>query len=281
MPEEAVGAVNLARLTGTLTILPSALYMCCQLSSKDLLRGVTLSDGTIEKLNDGDVERCFDAREEVMRQNINSMLRLWQPDTARACSTPTFCKHALEVQAEAVRLVESGTFRGYDLFSTFVDPLKEAPQLCASCDEMIRGRANTTMRKHWALLPAMLNLKIPGWVGSEGEGNRTVSGDDVLEKGEHEPQHAVDVPPEHDSDDTGEDATEEDTIDGEDDDSDEGTVNLEDAEGTEATLDVNDDSDDETGEYATPRRYVTNGDEDETGYIGSDDFLFGAFYPTA
>ncbi|KAH9835446.1 uncharacterized protein C8Q71DRAFT_710409, partial [Rhodofomes roseus] len=95
MPEEAVGAVNLARLTGTLTILPSALYMCCQLSSKDLLRGVTLSDGTIEKLNEGDVERCFDAREEVMRQNINSMLRLWQPDTARACSTPTFCKHAL------------------------------------------------------------------------------------------------------------------------------------------------------------------------------------------
>ncbi|KAH9932341.1 uncharacterized protein B0H18DRAFT_1102473 [Fomitopsis serialis] len=41
-------AVNVARLTNTPSILPSASYVCCQLPNHDLLDGASHSDGTVE-----------------------------------------------------------------------------------------------------------------------------------------------------------------------------------------------------------------------------------------
>ncbi|KAH9948565.1 hypothetical protein B0H21DRAFT_733074 [Amylocystis lapponica] len=43
-------AVNLGRLTGEASILPTALYFCCQLKGDWIVNGITLADGTTEKL---------------------------------------------------------------------------------------------------------------------------------------------------------------------------------------------------------------------------------------
>ena len=65
--EEAIGVVNLARLTGTEAILPTAMVVCCQLDVKDLIHGFTLEDGSREKLSDEDVVRCMAAKHTLSR----------------------------------------------------------------------------------------------------------------------------------------------------------------------------------------------------------------------
>ncbi|KAI0640931.1 hypothetical protein C8Q79DRAFT_873204, partial [Trametes meyenii] len=67
-----IAAVNLARLTGTLDILPYAMYMCFLLDGK-LLDGWTREDGTVEYLNSQDFRRCLDARAAIVKEINKSM----------------------------------------------------------------------------------------------------------------------------------------------------------------------------------------------------------------
>ena len=54
-PPDAIAAVNLARLTHADSVLPTALYLCCQLDG-ELAAGVERPDGTTERLEQRDLE---------------------------------------------------------------------------------------------------------------------------------------------------------------------------------------------------------------------------------
>ncbi|KAH9922084.1 uncharacterized protein B0H18DRAFT_846023, partial [Fomitopsis serialis] len=58
---DAIQAVNIARLTGTDSMLPSALFICCQLDPYDLLHGSPRPDGTLERLRSRDIVHCINA----------------------------------------------------------------------------------------------------------------------------------------------------------------------------------------------------------------------------
>lgn len=58
----AITAVNLAHLTNTPSILPTALYACCQLPDDNLLEGAVHSDGTTDTLNRSDLVKCLKAK---------------------------------------------------------------------------------------------------------------------------------------------------------------------------------------------------------------------------
>ncbi|KAH9829564.1 uncharacterized protein C8Q71DRAFT_863137 [Rhodofomes roseus] len=58
----AIIAVNLARLTGTTSLLPAALYCCCQMNARELMDGYERSDGTVDRLSKEDLERCIDGK---------------------------------------------------------------------------------------------------------------------------------------------------------------------------------------------------------------------------
>ena len=57
--------VNLARLTETTSILPVVLYSCTQLSVRELSSGTVHSDGGLDILDRGDLERCLEARTQL------------------------------------------------------------------------------------------------------------------------------------------------------------------------------------------------------------------------
>ncbi|GBE89310.1 hypothetical protein SCP_1503180 [Sparassis crispa] len=63
---DAIAAVNLARVIGCRSMLPAALYRCCQLSAAELCGGVSRGDGHTEQLSAEDVERCIDAKARLM-----------------------------------------------------------------------------------------------------------------------------------------------------------------------------------------------------------------------
>ncbi|KAL6298835.1 hypothetical protein BKA93DRAFT_713268, partial [Sparassis latifolia] len=56
---DAMSAVNLARIANAPSLLPVALYYCCQLDIYELCRGVPRADGTTERLSSEDMDRCI------------------------------------------------------------------------------------------------------------------------------------------------------------------------------------------------------------------------------
>ncbi|KAL6308557.1 hypothetical protein BKA93DRAFT_519250 [Sparassis latifolia] len=104
-PEDAIAAVNLARLTQTDSILPSALYGCCCLDTHTLLHGMRHADGSSDKLSQEDLERCVEGRIKLMEANTRELrwvLRLNQ--ASPACSQKWHCTVKLrELPAKAHR----------------------------------------------------------------------------------------------------------------------------------------------------------------------------------
>lgn len=72
----AIGVVNIARLFGCTSMLPTAFLACCNFL--DAL-GFKREDGTLEELSDDDLVRCSDAKGVLTRQ-LNTAL-------VRACGT--------------------------------------------------------------------------------------------------------------------------------------------------------------------------------------------------
>ncbi|CDO74887.1 hypothetical protein BN946_scf185004.g37, partial [Trametes cinnabarina] len=60
-PPDAIAAVNLARLTHADSVLPTALYLCCQLDG-ELTAGVEKPDGSTERLDAKDLELVLRGR---------------------------------------------------------------------------------------------------------------------------------------------------------------------------------------------------------------------------
>ncbi|RPD58576.1 hypothetical protein L226DRAFT_466520 [Lentinus tigrinus ALCF2SS1-7] len=71
----AIAAVNLARLTDTPSILPSAFYHCALLQSRVLL-GFTREDGSKEYLSQDDLGRCMDGMPKLIASRNTTTLGL-------------------------------------------------------------------------------------------------------------------------------------------------------------------------------------------------------------
>ena len=83
--EHAIGVVNLARLTGELSLLPLALLVCCQLGAC-ILRGFEYSDGAHEELAPADLAMCLEA-----------VPRLALAGAATIAGTPTLSPSSLKM----------------------------------------------------------------------------------------------------------------------------------------------------------------------------------------
>lgn len=162
--EDAIAAVKLARLTGTFSLLPTALYTCSQLSSPTLLFGVFRDDtsGTVEKLAEDDIVRCLDAREALTRLNLLSTFQVWNPRVSHMCMDTVNCLATFEHQTRAIR--EGSVVHQYTLSATIREVIGDVC-LCVACEEMLRKRLERAQRRHWAELPHMfdLGLHISGW----------------------------------------------------------------------------------------------------------------------
>lgn len=71
----AIAAVNLARLTNTPSVLPSAFYHCALLGSK-VLSGFAREYGTVEYLSEDDLGRCMDGIAKLTAATASSKLSL-------------------------------------------------------------------------------------------------------------------------------------------------------------------------------------------------------------
>ncbi|KZT72336.1 hypothetical protein DAEQUDRAFT_772994 [Daedalea quercina L-15889] len=168
---DAIALVNIARLTGTDTILPLGLYLCCQLDAKYLLNGYRRPEGSLEWLDSEDLARCIDARQSLLQKSLISVLQVYDPSTIFPSCTHHFgtrgdCRRTIESMRQK-RMERSPTSLLQNYLKSDVSmirSLQKANLLCQNCADMLCRAGQQRYRANWIILPQLLDLEAPaGW----------------------------------------------------------------------------------------------------------------------
>ena len=156
-----IGVVNLARLTGEVSILPTALLACCTLA--DITAGFPREDGTLERLSLEDIGCCWKTRAALTTLAIEMQIDTYgfkYSNCSRSqCSAEVKnvlnCKYpkqrAYLTAGDPLSPQTSGV--GEDLKSRF----------CSSYWSMLEKRDLEGRRAAWKKLPGIVGVSIPGW----------------------------------------------------------------------------------------------------------------------
>ena len=162
----AIAAVNLARLTSTPSVLPSALYECCQLSGETLLAGTTHPDGTEEKLSPADLARCLAALPQLGQSQSNIAHTAFENDRCKRTVCTSVLKR-LRLRAASYAASPSrraDTLMDWDAFvDTHVPGPGEPDRLCGDCVKSVRATVKTMRKEWWVGLPIVTGVTVEDW----------------------------------------------------------------------------------------------------------------------
>ncbi|TBU62631.1 hypothetical protein BD310DRAFT_917847 [Dichomitus squalens] len=160
-----IGAVQLARLTNNPGMLPVALYLC-SLDASVLAHGWTRADGTVERLEPEDLERCIDGYEILREETSTVLARIFQFASSWECTAPNSC----EVLCLAVfHALASAFSERHTLLHSWEDMYDEwmvssHVTLCTACMEALCEREKEQRSAIWRRLPKIYGLPVPdGW----------------------------------------------------------------------------------------------------------------------
>ena len=160
---ESIGAINLGRMTGELSILPAAFLACICMDihcGQGIGHGITLNDGSKEP---DDLTTCFDGKSSIRTATATATLRVFKPIVSTQCRTSATCKKALRdvllnFEDNVDVLLNSNPFSDYTRF------LESAMvEVCPACTTMIRARSRKEHKDVWNRLPELLGIDVPGW----------------------------------------------------------------------------------------------------------------------
>ncbi|KZT07954.1 uncharacterized protein LAESUDRAFT_698022 [Laetiporus sulphureus 93-53] len=162
---DAIEAVNLARLMNMDSMLPLALYLCCQLDTKYLVHGVARADGTTEQLHPDDVARCVEGRRHLLHCNVLMGMQISRRDVSYKCENREICMDCLECTNNGVwiaggfdsRLDHCGVFDSWEQWIR----KREINDLCENCNLMVRGRLFLAQQRVWMKLPQYMGVEDP------------------------------------------------------------------------------------------------------------------------
>ncbi|RDX48995.1 hypothetical protein OH76DRAFT_1556700 [Lentinus brumalis] len=163
-PVHAIGVVNLARLVGCDTLLPTAFIDCCQLEGA-LVGGPLNADGTTEHLSASDLALCFSASINLARECVGMEMYMRRPAVSPSCRYPTQCTRTFEKKhgpdVDVAKLCRPNPF-----YSLHLGYLGNHGAVCVSCASMLSQRDDDEGKKLWKRLPSVIGLSIEGWPGS-------------------------------------------------------------------------------------------------------------------
>ena len=167
-PVHSIGAVNLARLTGTASILPVALYDCCRLG-ESLLDGWKRDDGEVEYLSAADVRLCFGARERLAVEGYKRFVRIFDKRSEK-CKTPNDCPARLSGflchVARDASPIPLSPLTALANYKDCIPAISKVRQVCPECDKELKTRNEKERKDMWKKLPEMFGIKLPEWEGA-------------------------------------------------------------------------------------------------------------------
>ncbi|KZT07969.1 uncharacterized protein LAESUDRAFT_677176 [Laetiporus sulphureus 93-53] len=161
---DAVTAVNLARLTNTDSILPVAMYECCQLGSKAIVEGISRPDGTFEMLQSTDQIRCIDGNMNLVAEHIGGMNGVFKKEA--------YCRNAYGSCGNMLRELRAGIVRVQgNVWTAVLEPwdgfVPKSLQLCQDCRKSFLADDVARRKKAWGLLPKLMGVNVKGWDSSK------------------------------------------------------------------------------------------------------------------
>lgn len=166
-PIHAIGVVNLARLTGCNSILPTALAVCTTLGDQ-IVTGFTRDDGTREQLSMADLGRCFQAKTLLIQANATAVAIALAPEYCPDnCTTNVECKDSVRSFNENEKSLRRAHFVAPEglvpAWGEYNRRLADHYELCRHCLEMIRDVYVGLQRTTWSKLPTITGVEVDGW----------------------------------------------------------------------------------------------------------------------
>ncbi|KZT64426.1 hypothetical protein DAEQUDRAFT_732659 [Daedalea quercina L-15889] len=167
-PIHPVVAVNLARLTNTPSILPAALYLCCQMDGAELSSCAYTGDSR-NAVSQVDLARCINGKAKLCTRAAHMIREIFAPIENASCSvSDNRCKLSLsEKQLEWSNASELDG-RDCDLLRSWGSYIrrhdrkirpKPASPMCASCIAALCQREKAVRKGLWSDLPELCGLE--------------------------------------------------------------------------------------------------------------------------
>lgn len=158
---QAIGLVNLARLTGETSLLRTAYLTCCKLGA-NIVDGLVREDGTREHLSMADLGLCFAAKSRLTQEALANAIYIFALPVSPDCTNPSAC---------GVRLAQLTKFAGTMLAEAlaFIGPFvsirkimwaadDKDPVICSHCWALIERRDAERRTELWKQLPKIFGL---------------------------------------------------------------------------------------------------------------------------
>lgn len=161
LEEQVIGVVNLARLTETDSILPTAILGCSCLYSDTLLKGMTLEDGSHETLCPDDIGRCLSSKWETTEASVWLLHKVFSVGPADDCIRPPQCRPIIQKMLDGVMSDKKDAVKlmWWEDWRPYMEEVDEDRELCKGCFDMLHSRKCEEHRKLFDRLPDRLELK--------------------------------------------------------------------------------------------------------------------------
>ncbi len=160
--EHAIGVINLAHLTGELSLLPLALLICCTLD-KDIVKGFQRGDGSWEQLTLDDIGLCFAARGRLVARRAEATTFVFDlVRISEGCTKPG--RRCAEVLRDVLTKLKTSEWAVPDPFSSVLRGYSQhlKPNLCSACWRLARTLDEEEFREMWTQLPTFFGLEAQG-----------------------------------------------------------------------------------------------------------------------
>jgi len=161
--KHAIAVVNLARLTDTPRMIPSALYYCCTLDTRILLRGCVRSGGVVDRLAPRDPMRYCEGKTKLAGQFTFCLSRICRLAVNKHCMAPDVCASTIISLHDTLAIGEGNVGKTGALASwgksmdRAMREHRELSFLCVACRVMLYERDLAERQRVWRELPSYFN----------------------------------------------------------------------------------------------------------------------------
>lgn len=158
--EHCITAVNLAHLLDIPSILPVAFYDCCALGGK-LVYGRQRKDIPRECLSTDNLSKCFEGRDQLAREGVGLVGRIFGYNSEQHCKTPSRCESSLRAtQTLALTNTTAGAAMILSSWSTFIEGAAGPFPLCGLCTKALLRRDVEERHEVWKKPSSFFGLEI-------------------------------------------------------------------------------------------------------------------------
>ena len=160
---DAIAVVNIARLTGADSMLPTAFYLCCQLDPECVVGGRPQSGSDVESLSSEDVVKYVKARQSLLQRGLVDVVEIFDTvvPSHRDASAASACRSTIDsTRQNRLTRTTASLISLLSRTEQLTIRIKESQGLlCRSCADALCRVEQQQHKRNWRGLPQLLGLE--------------------------------------------------------------------------------------------------------------------------